>query len=237
MKKILQLCLFALTILSASATNNSTNFIFTDDGELRGRVTDKEFGTGIPSANVVIMHHNQIVYTATTNENGDFEIKPLRPGNYDVKASYVSYNALTIQNVVVNANKFTEVNFALSSNTSLPPAIVIWEEPMIQKDNVITCKIIKAEEIKTMPFNRIQDMAATTAGVYQKEEGGDLNVRGSRTDASQYYVDGVKVIGGLSLPKNAISQMQVITGGIPAMFGDATGGIIVITTKSYLSGW
>lgn len=237
MKKILQLSVFVLLSWSAHAANNAANFILTDDGELRGRVTDKELGTGIPLANVVILHENQIIYTTTTNADGEYIIKPIRPGSYDVKASFVSYNALTFQNVVVNANKFTEVNFALSSNTNLPEAKVEWEEPMIQKDNVIVCKIIKAAEIKTMPFTSIQDMAATSAGVYQKEDGGALNVRGSRTDATQYYVDGVKVIGGLSMPKSAIAQMEVITGGIPAMFGDATGGIIVITTKSYLSGW
>jgi outer membrane receptor protein involved in Fe transport len=39
--------------------------------------------------------------------------------------------------------------------------------------------------------------------------------------------------GNFSLPMNAIAEINVITGGVPAQFGDATGGIVVITTKSY----
>jgi outer membrane receptor protein involved in Fe transport len=46
----------------------------------------------------------------------------------------------------------------------------------------------------------------------------------------------VKVIGAFSIPKAAIKEMSVLTGGIPAQFGDATGGIIIITTKGYV-GW
>ena len=70
----------------------------------------------------------------------------------------------------------------------------------------------------------------------QKEEGGELFVRGSRSDATQYVIDGVKTKGNFRIPKNAIKEITVITGGVPAMFGDATGGVIIITTKGYL-GW
>ena len=33
------------------------------------------------------------------------------------------------------------------------------------------------------------------------------------------------------LPQSAIDQMTVVTGGLPAQYGDATGGIISITTQ------
>ena len=34
-----------------------------------------------------------------------------------------------------------------------------------------------------------------------------------------------------NLPKSAIEEVQVITGGLPASYGDATGGIVSITTR------
>ena len=139
--------------------------------------------------------------------------------------------------VNVNANRFTEVNFQLSFSNDLPICNIKYVPPMIEKDNVISCTILTAQEIKSSPYMNMQDMVSTAAGVYQKEEGGSINVRGARSEGTQYYVDGVKEIGGFSLPKNAIAQIQVITGGIPAMYGDATGGIVVITTKSFMSGW
>ena len=46
-------------------------------------------------------------------------------------------------------------------------------------------------------------------------------------------VDGVRVIGSLYVPINAIYELNIITGGIPANYGDVTGGIVEITTKGY----
>ena len=44
-------------------------------------------------------------------------------------------------------------------------------------------------------------------------------------------IDGIKVRGSSNLPKGALEEVQVITGGLPANYGDVTGGIISITTR------
>jgi hypothetical protein len=46
-------------------------------------------------------------------------------------------------------------------------------------------------------------------------------------------IDGVKVIGEPQLPNQGIAEMVVITGGLPAQFGDTTSGVVLITTKSF----
>lgn len=58
-----------------------------------------------------------------------------------------------------------------------------------------------------------------------------MNIRGSRAEATEYFIDGIRVRGSTNLPNAAIEQTTVITGGIPAQYGDATGGIINITTR------
>ena len=45
------------------------------------------------------------------------------------------------------------------------------------------------------------------------------------------YIDGIRVRGSSSLPAAAIEQVDVVLGGVPAQYGDATGGIINVTTK------
>lgn len=92
---------------------------------------------------------------------------------------------------------------------------------------------LRTEDIEHSPESSIIQMVATAPAVYLGERNDKPNVRGSRSDATQYYVDGVKMIGSFYIPKSAIKEISVITGGLPAMFGDATGGIVVITTKSY----
>jgi len=68
-------------------------------------------------------------------------------------------------------------------------------------------------------------------GVTQRDDGHSINVVGQRDDANTYIVDGVKMRGNLGLPQSSIAQLEVITGGLPARYGDATGAVINITTK------
>jgi outer membrane receptor protein involved in Fe transport len=59
-------------------------------------------------------------------------------------------------------------------------------------------------------------------------------VRGSRPGSSSVYIDGMKVSDEMStLPSLGIGSMEIYTGGIPAKYGDVTGGVIMMTTKSY----
>ena len=81
-----------------------------------------------------------------------------------------------------------------------------------------------------MCYTRSVTVAATTAGIYQRDEGDGVNIRGSRGDATEYYIDGIKVRGSMGVPTSGIER-TVITGGVPAKYGDATGGIISVTTK------
>jgi Ca-activated chloride channel family protein len=60
----------------------------------------------------------------------------------------------------------------------------------------------------------------------------DLHIRGARSNQNAYYVDGMRVNSLDGIPKSFINNVQVITGGIPACYGDATGGIIVVEGKS-----
>jgi outer membrane receptor protein involved in Fe transport len=49
-----------------------------------------------------------------------------------------------------------------------------------------------------------------------------------------YFVDGMKVGSALSgVPNDAINSLSVYTGGLPAKYGDVTGGVVAIETKSY----
>ena len=93
--------------------------------------------------------------------------------------------------------------------------------------------VLDAQQIELSLARDPKELVALTSQANTKDDGQDINIRGSRSDATQYYVDGIKMIGGFSVPKAAIKEIKVISGGVPAMFGDATGGIVLITTKSY----
>ena len=79
-------------------------------------------------------------------------------------------------------------------------------------------------------------IAQTVAGASTAGTGGGVSIRGART-STWYYIDGIKVRGSSALPKSAIEEVQVVTGGIPANIGDATGGVINISLRNASRKW
>lgn len=88
---------------------------------------------------------------------------------------------------------------------------------------------ITREDIANMPVRTVDGVASTVGGV-QTDYDGNISIRGGRTDGNAYYIDGMRVRNA-NIPKSAINNVNVITGGIPANYGDLTGGIIAVETK------
>lgn len=234
MKNII-LKVMVLIMLSALAANAT---ILISDGEIHGRIKSKEKAEPLEFVSVVAMINDHVVGSTNTDQNGYYSLKPLKPGNYTVKAVMMSYKPYQINEVSVNAERTTLLNIDLLSSDQILTTTVIetFVHPLIDPMQISTVQYIETKEIKNSPYTDVRDIVANSAGIIQKEEGGELNVRGSRSDATQYIIDGVKANGPFRIPKSAIKEITVLTGGIPAMFGDATGGIIIITTKGYI-GW
>ncbi len=206
--------------------------LLAQSGEIQGKVNDTELGEGLPFATVTVTVNGSLV-GAQTDFDGFYSIKPLPPGSYDVSVQYVGYKTAITQGVIVTADKITFLDLDLYPESEILDEVVItsYKVPLMQADETATGNTVTKEEIDNLPTRNVSSIASTTAGVYQKDEGGDLNVKGSRSEATDYYVDGIKVRGSTAVPAQAIEQMSVITGGVPAKYGDATGGIINITTR------
>jgi len=206
-------------------------FAFAQTGTLKGVITDAMTGEPIPFANIIAERNGNQIGGTTTDFDGNYTIKPLEPGNYSVKATFVGYGAVEITGVIISANKITDQNVKLQEGVAIGEVKIIeYKKPLLDKDN-LSGETKTAEEIVALPTRNVSSVAATTAGIYQKDEGDAVNMRGSRDNATEYYIDGIKVRGDLNVPTTGIEQITVITGGVPAKYGDATGGIISVTTK------
>lgn len=208
------------------------NFAMGQSGVLKGKALDEINGEGISFANIQLEQNGNAVAKGVADINGDFTIKPITPGIYDVKIASVGYQTYFSKGVVIGGDKTTYVDAKVKSTTTQQDEVVIVEYvvPLIDPDTKSGGTVTR-EEFLAMPSKNINSVAATTAGVFQQDEGGALNVRGSRSDGTDYYVDGEKVRGSAGLPQGGVEQISVITGGVPAQYGDATGGFINITTR------
>lgn len=210
----------------------STAGLFAQSGALKGKIIDVETKEPIPFANIVIEMNGQMLSGGSSDFDGKYTIKPLQAGKYTVKASYVGYKTLQLEGVIVNADKIRFLDLKLESSTKSIEEVVIvgYTVPLIDKDNTQTGGTVTSDEIAKMAGRSAEGVASTVGGVYQ-EDGEVKSIRGAREEATVYYIDGMKVRGTNSLPKSSIEQVTVVTGGLAAKYGDATGGIISITTK------
>ena len=205
-------------------------------GRLKGKITD-ENGETVPFANVIVEKGGGQVAGASSDFDGNYDINPIPPGTYDLKASCIGYNPFVVRNIVIPANKITPYNIKMTSGAIKIDEVVVidYEIPLISADNTQSGATITAEEIAKLPVRSAEGVAASVGGVFS-QDGEVGSIRGSR-EGAVYYIDGVKVIGNGSVPQGAIDQVDVILGGTPAMYGDAMGGIINMTTKGPSRTW
>jgi len=200
-------------------------------GTLKGKLVDKETKEPIPFANIIAESGGKQMGGSTTDFDGNYTIKPIPPGTYDVKATYVGYKPLMVQGVVVKDGIITFLDIEMESTavTLTTFEVVDYKVPLIEKDGGSSGGTVTSEEIEKMAGRDATSVAVTVGGVFSQD--GEMgSIRGGREDGTVMYIDGVRVRGSSSLPKSALEQVTVITGGLPANYGDATGGVVKITT-------
>ncbi|HAR19670.1 MAG TPA: TonB-dependent receptor, partial [Cytophagales bacterium] len=224
-KFYLLLSLLALSVSSALAQGSG--------GTLKGKVIDKETKKPLPFVNVVLFLNGNLITGGQTDPDGQYTIKPIDPGTYEVQFNFVGYQTQSQTGIPISAGKIQFANAELSSGVEMNTIeIKEYRVPLIDKDGGASGGTVTREELEKMPSRDALGLAQTVAGVSSAGTGGGISIRGARTGSTWIYIDGMKVRGSTSLPKSAIEEVSVITGGIPANIGDATGGVINISLRS-----
>jgi hypothetical protein len=129
------------------------------------------------------------------------------------------------------------LDVAVASNTLEGVDVIVYVKPIIDK-TFMDIKEISGEDLLHMAYDR-SDLGSAVVNLTSeatRDQNGDFHVRGGRGDATAFIVDGVKSPNISGVPSLAVENLAIITGGIPAQYGDNTSGVIVVTTKDYFSG-
>lgn len=222
---------------------------------------------GVFDAKIIVKSGTETKYIGKTDFNGKYRLTGIQPGSYDVYVTQKldGYEPAELTGVIISSDKIntlepfylektkvekpkdTDVTISESvkpksskgGETELDPAKITnkrkYVRPLIDKDAGASGDSKGAEEIRSMATRSVTDVVSTAGGANNST--GQLSVRGGGPDATIAFIDGQKVRGGLNLPKGAFEEISVMTGGIPANYGDATGGIISVTTKGPTSNY
>lgn len=224
------------TLLAISYQLSATGYSSAQQrGSIQGKVTDAATNEGLVGVNVMI---KGTYYGASTNLDGMFEIKNVAPGEYTLSFRLLGYKEVEHTGVVVTEGQGTTVDTKLqeSALTLGQEIVVVGEKPMMDPAETQSTNTISEQDIKVSAVQDVKDVVSQQVGIVSSDN--EIHIRGGRSYENAYLLDGINIQDplagtgfGLQLSSNALSEMEVITGGFNAEYGQATSGIINVKTK------
>lgn len=164
---------------------------FAHTGSVKGKITDANTKKPIDGANIFIKALNQ---SAVTDVFGNFFIKGLADGKYDITITHIGYETYT-EEIKIEDGVTTDFNITLHSSDVTLTAVTINS----QKN--LTYNSISSIDMKLRPINTAQDMLRLVPGIFisQHQGGGkaeQLFLRGFDADHGtdvNISVDGMPV--------------------------------------------
>jgi outer membrane receptor protein involved in Fe transport len=206
-----------------------------DKGTIKGVVRDAKTKEGLPAVNVKIVG---TYYGASTDFDGKYQVQNINPGSYTLMFSIIGYTPVQRTGVVIKAGETLEINQDLGETvlTLGQEVTVIGAKPLFNIEQTSSSRNVTSEDLKAAAITDVKDIVSQQVGVVQTDN--EIHIRGGRTYENAYLIDGISVQDplsgtgfGLQLSTDAIQEMQVITGGYNAEFGQATSGVVNVTLK------
>ncbi len=206
-------------------------------GKIAGQIVDKSSGEPLPGVNVVIQDTKM---GAATDEDGFYFILNVPPGTYKVEAVMVGYATLVQENVKVNISQTTTLNFGMQEEALKGETVVVEaERPAIQMDVSSSQKIVTSEAIMDRPVENLEEVLSSEAGIslHASTDGTGLIVRGGGLNETDIVVDGLSTRNErtqqpmTTLNLSAVQEIEILTGGFNAEYGDIRSGMVNVVTK------
>lgn len=234
--------LFGVSAVTAIPTVASAQDYTT--GSLSGGVTS-EGGAPVAGATVTIRSLSQgFTRTVTTNENGSFRLSLIPVGAYELRISADGYGPVVDPNVAVRLGADTSYQFSLASASSstLDDVVVTGTRQNLDFAQTTTGLTVDVSElVERLPVARsLTSVALLAPRTVQGDTAfGDVpSLGGSSVAENAYYLNGLNItnfdtyVGGAPVPFDFYQTVEIKTGGYPAEFGRATGGVLNAVSKS-----
>jgi hypothetical protein len=224
------MCLVVLIAGVASAATTS---------RLKGEVADND-GVPMPGVTIQISSDKLIggPQIAIADGNGAFVFNLLPVGTYTVQATLAGFQPVTGE-VQVSLGRTAEILFQMIPETFGETIEVSAQVPVVDTTQVNTSVTFDEDYLQKAAVGSANrdylSMIGQAAGVAGT---GNASVFGGSDGDNSYLIDGLNttdpVTGtfGTNFNYDAVQEMNFQTGGFEAEFGQATGGIVNLVTKS-----
>lgn len=206
---------------------------------LIGTVTDSE-GTGLPG--VTVRATSDVLQgdrTTVSGINGDFIMRGLPPGSYRV---VFTLEGMTAVERVVSLGLGVQTRAdAMMQIAATEETILVTGEAASALESTTVGANFTADTINTLPTGRTPTAIAALAGGVNDSAtpvAGQVQINGGMAYDNSILVNGVNIQDPIFGQTNnlfieeAIAETQVLTSGISAEYGQFTGGVLNVITRS-----
>jgi hypothetical protein len=174
-----------------------------------------------------------------TNDQGFYFINEVPAGLQNVRSQFIGYRQFIVEGQRILAGQTTTMNFELEQTAVELEAITVEGErnPLVPRDQTSTKSIVRGDVVDQAPLDNASDVIVLQPGVVQTNQG--RVIRGGRANEEAVFVDGVLVRSfgqgqaeNLSMPTNALEQVDVNVGAFAAEFGEGQSGVVSYVTRS-----
>jgi len=181
--------------------------------------------------------------TTSTDENGFYRITALPAGTYTLTASGAGFANSNVGSVELTINRTLTLDVQLEVGKVQEQVSVTADAQLIDSTSSATGTTVTPRQITEYPVNgrNYLDLLQLVPGVAinRQSSGDNANpVLGERSGNNNFFIDGQPnkdtVNGGPAAQFNqeSIAEFQVLTTGFKAEFGQASGAIVNVITKS-----
>jgi outer membrane receptor protein involved in Fe transport len=220
-------------------------------GTIGGRIVDSQ-GLAVPGATVTVAGP-QGVRNAVTDSDGRFNVPFLTPGTYTVHAELQGFKAFEQRNIVVRLEQRVDLPITMEVGGLTETVEVTGSSPVVDTTTTTAGSNLDSAMLARLPVGRsLAETLYVAPGVSSGGGTGTSNpsIGGGSGLENQYVVDGVNIsssgfgslgsysrvasLGSLGngVTFDFIKEVQIKTAGYEAEYGQATGGVVNVVTKS-----
>jgi len=225
--------LIILFILTSCAIVNAQNTY-----QVQGKITSE--GKPLSFANIYI---EDISEGAVSDKNGNYSIKNLKPGTYTIIASFIGAKTKTKQAIITNDNAY--ISFDLDYKNDLDEVVITGTRTEKRRtDSPVIVNLIDSETLQQVVATDLSEGLRFQPGLRvemdcQTCNYSQIRMNGLQGGYSQILINGRPIFSPLTglygleqIPVNMIERIEVVRGGVSALYGSsAIGGTVNVITK------
>jgi len=220
----------------------------TTEARVTGQITD-QMGKVVAQARVALTNLNtNVVRETETNEEGIYHLAGLQPGIYRANVAKEGFKGIVKGDIELQVQDQVSINFAMEVGSVAQTVTVEGGAPLLDTSEATVKQVIDSRTIDAIPLNgrNYLDLIRLTPGVAVNTQARsdftnrDTNgaIMGERAGNTGYLIDGLdnndNFHGGVfqAFTQDAIQEFAVTATGYKAEFGNGSGAIVNVVSKS-----